>query len=51
LVFAALRYAIISIRTTMRAVKTGDLPEPPTPEEGLMNIDLLRSYLEGGRPR
>jgi len=51
LVFAALRYAIISIRTTMRAVRTGDLPVPATPEEGLMNVDLLRSYLDGGRPR
>jgi aminoglycoside phosphotransferase (APT) family kinase protein len=51
LVFAALRYAVISVRTTMRAVRTGDLPEPETPEEGLMNVGLLRSYLDGGRPR
>lgn len=51
LVFAALRYAIVSIRTTMRAVRNGDLPAPATPDDALMNGHILLEYMEGNRPR
>ena len=51
LVFAALRYAIVSIRTTMRGVRTGEAPEPETPDAAIMNAHILEAYLDGERPR
>ena len=46
-VFAQLRYAIVSIRTSERAIQMGQMDATDTLEERIMNADLLRSACDG----
>jgi aminoglycoside phosphotransferase (APT) family kinase protein len=46
-VFAALRYAIVSIRTTARAISMGQMPEPAEREDRLMIRQHLLRMLSG----
>lgn len=45
--FAALRFCIISIRTSARAVAYGDMAAPEDPEDLIMLKDLTRTMLDG----
>jgi aminoglycoside phosphotransferase (APT) family kinase protein len=46
-VFAALRWAIISIKTSQRAVKQGQMPAPDSPDGLIMVRGLLERMLAG----
>ncbi len=46
-VFAQLRYAIVSIRTSERAIQMGQMDDPGSLEERIMNADLLRAVCDG----
>jgi aminoglycoside phosphotransferase (APT) family kinase protein len=46
-VFAALRWAIISIKTSQRAVKQGQMPAPESPDGLIMVRGLLERMLAG----
>ena len=46
-VFAQIRYAIVSIRTSERAIQMGQTDEPSSLEERIMNADLLKQTCEG----
>jgi len=46
-VFAQLRYAIVSIRTSERAIQMGQMDATDSLEERIMNADLLRSVCTG----
>ena len=46
-VFAQIRYAIVSIRTSERAIQMGQMDDPGSLEERIMNADLLRQTCEG----
>ena len=46
-VFAALRFAIISIRTSVRAIAYGDMEQPADPEDLIMHRSLLEAMLDG----
>jgi aminoglycoside phosphotransferase (APT) family kinase protein len=45
--FAALRFAIISLRTSMRAISYGDMAQPDDPEDLIMHRHLLEAMLDG----
>ena len=46
-VFAALRFAIVSLRTSVRAIAYGDMPQPEDPEDLVMHRDLMEKMLDG----
>jgi len=46
-VFAALRFAIVSIRTTTRGIAYGTQERPPEPDEYIMFRGLLEQMLDG----
>lgn len=46
-VFAALRFCIISIRTSIRAVAYGQMPQPDDPEDLIMLRGLAQTMLDG----
>jgi aminoglycoside phosphotransferase (APT) family kinase protein len=45
--FAALRFAIISVRTSLRAIAYGDMARPEDPEDLVMHRALLAAMLDG----
>lgn len=49
-VFGMLRFAIISIRTSERAYRTGESKRPDDPEAAIMNAQILRDTLVGSNP-
>ena len=46
-VFAALRYAIISLRTTARGIAYEQMEPPENPEDRVMIRELLEQLLDG----
>ena len=48
--FDHLRFAIISVRTSVRAVATGDMEPPGEPEDLVSNKALLESSIAGTNP-
>lgn len=46
-VFAALRFAIVSLRTSVRAIAYGDMPRPEDPEDLVMHRALIDAMLDG----
>ena len=46
-VFAALRFATISVRTSSRSIAYGQMPEPAEPDDLIMFRKLLEQMLEG----
>ena len=46
-VFAALRFAIISVRTSVRAIAYGDMEQPAEPQDLIMHRSLLEAMLDG----
>jgi aminoglycoside phosphotransferase (APT) family kinase protein len=44
-VYAAMRFAAISIRTSRRQIAYGEAAEPDEPEQLIMHRDLLRSMI------
>jgi aminoglycoside phosphotransferase (APT) family kinase protein len=45
--FAALRFAIVSVRTSSRAIAYGDMEKPADREDLIMHRDLLDAMLDG----
>jgi aminoglycoside phosphotransferase (APT) family kinase protein len=48
--FNHLRFAIISVRTSRRAVSTGEMPAPDDPQELVSNRRLLQASMDGTNP-
>jgi aminoglycoside phosphotransferase (APT) family kinase protein len=46
-VFAALRFAIVSIRTSKRGIAYGIMEEPADPDDLIMFRNLLEAMIEG----
>jgi aminoglycoside phosphotransferase (APT) family kinase protein len=46
-IFAALRFAIVSLRTSIRAIAYGDMVMPEDPEDLIMHRSLLEAMLDG----
>jgi hypothetical protein len=46
-VFAALRFAIVSLRTSMRAIAYGDMAQPEDTEDLIMHRSLIEAMLDG----
>ena len=46
-VFAALRFAIVSIRTSKRGIAYGTMEEPDDPDDLIMFRSLLEEMLDG----
>jgi len=46
-VFAALRFAIVSLRTSARAMAYGDMPQHDNPDDMIMHRHLIEQMLDG----
>ena len=46
-VFAALRFAIVSLRTSARAIAYGDMPGDKDPDDLVMHRHLIEQMLDG----
>lgn len=46
-VFAALRFAIVSLRTSTRAIAYGDMPAAQNPDDKIMHKHLIEQMLDG----
>jgi aminoglycoside phosphotransferase (APT) family kinase protein len=46
-IYAALRFAIVSLRTSLRAIAYGDMEKPDDPEDLVMHRGLMLAMLDG----